>query len=234
MVEGPRAVRTAVEAGAAVEAVFFEPGRHDDLVFDLTSQGIAVRPLAAGVLDRVLSTTSPQPIAVVVARPDTAAPPPPGRAGEGPVLVLAGIGDPGNVGTIIRSVVASGSGPVLIGPGTADPFGPKAVRASAGTVFHAAVHEVDDLRSALGDLRSSGHSILGAAPRGGQAHHDADLTGAIALVLGGETAGLPEAVADDALVSIPQIGPAESMNVAMAATVLVFEAARQRRQDERP
>jgi TrmH family RNA methyltransferase len=227
VVEGPRAVRTAVEAGVAIEAVFVEPGRHDDLVVDLASRGIDVRPVAVGVLDRVLSTTSPQPVAAVAARPDTAGPISPGDSGFGPVLVLAGIGDPGNMGTIIRSVVAAGSGPVLVGPGSADPFGPKAVRASVGTVFHATVHEVDDLGQALSGLRASGHSILGAAPRGGQPHHEADLTGRTVLVLGGETSGLPDAVAGDGLVSIAQTGPAESLNVAMAATVLVFEAARQ-------
>jgi TrmH family RNA methyltransferase len=219
-------VITAVEAGAAVEAVFVETGAHQDLVARLRAEGVDVRPVRPGVLDRVLSTTSPQPLAAVAARPDPA-----GRRpgdGDGPVLVLAGVGDPGNVGTIIRSAVAGGAGPVLLGPHCADPFGPKAVRASAGTVFSASVGEVGDLNEALAELRRSGHTVLGAAPRGGRAHHDLDLTAPTVVVLGGEVAGLPEGVVPDATVSIPQPGPVESMNVAMAASVLVFEAARQR------
>lgn len=220
-------MRTAIEAGAVVDAVFVDAGLDDERITDLVPGGTDVRPVAPGVLDRVLSTTSPQPVAAVVARPDTSHPP--GEAfGSGPVLVLAGIADPGNMGTIIRSAVASGAGPVLVGPNSADPFGPKAVRASVGTVFHAVVHEVIDLGGALAGLRGSGHTVLGAAPRGGRPYDETDLTGPTALVLGGETAGLPEVVADDARVTIPQLGPAESINVAMAATVLLFEAARQR------
>lgn len=234
VVEGPRAVATAVEAGATVQAVYVEVDSHRELGAELAARGLEIRPVAVGVLDKVLSTASPQPIAAVVARPETATPIGTARAGSGPVLVLAGVSDPGNMGTILRSVVASGAGPVLIGPSSADPFGPKAVRASVGTVFHADVHELDDLSTVLGELRAAGWSILGAAPRDGRPHDQVDLTGPTVLVLGGETSGLPDAVAEDDVVSIPQLGPAESMNVAMAATVLVFEAARQRSRGEMP
>jgi TrmH family RNA methyltransferase len=230
VVEGPRAVQSAIDAGATVEAVFVEPDRHRELAADLARRGIDVRPVATGVLGAVLSSRSPQPVAAVVTRPDTAERAP--GSGSGPLLVLAAVGDPGNVGTIVRSAVSAGAGPVLVGPETADPFGPKAIRASAGSVFQTTVAEVEDLEGAVGRLRDSGHPILGAAPRGGRPHHETDLTGSPVIVLGGETVGLPEALAVDDLVSIPQAGPAESLNVAMAATVLVFEAARQRRQAE--
>jgi TrmH family RNA methyltransferase len=186
------------------------------------------------VLDRVLSTVSPQPIAAVVARPVVAATPITVEEGAGPVVVLAGVGDPGNVGTIIRSSVAAGARAVVVGPGSADPFGPKAIRSSVGSVFEAEIHEPDDLADAIGALRDVGWTVLGAAPRGGTAHYLADLVGPVALVLGGETAGLPPAIAGDSVVTIRQLGPAESMNVAMAATVLLFEAARQRNADDGP
>ena len=216
-----------MDAGASVEAVYVESGRHEQLLGDLGASGVTVRPVAPGVLDRVLSTSSPQGIAAVASRPNTDA-----RllqSGTGGVIpVLAGIGDPGNVGTIVRSAAASAAGLVIAGPRTADPFGPKAVRASVGTVFHVDVHEVEDLSKTLTDLRAAGHAVVGAAPRGGEPHDEIDLTGPTALVLGGETEGLPADVVAGDLVTIAQPGPVESMNVAMAATVLLFEAARQR------
>lgn len=219
-------MRTAVDAGAEVDVVFVEVGRHDELAADLAVNGVAVRPVAEGVLAGVLSTRTPQPVAAIAARPDTTGPRLP--VDGNPVMMLAGVGDPGNVGTIVRSAVAAGAGPVVVGPACADPFGPKAIRAAAGTVFRAAVVEVDDLALALPPLRDAGHAVYGAAPRGGRAHHDLDLTEPTVIVLGGETAGLPTAVAGDPVVSVPQPGPAESLNVAMAATVLLFEAARQK------
>lgn len=227
MVEGPRAVESTFESGASIEVVFVDAGHDHALVGDLVAAGVDVRPVEAGVLERVLSTVTPQPIAAIVARPTPPAGPIEPDEHGGPVVVLAGVGDPGNVGTIIRSAVAAGARAVVVGPGSADPFGPKAVRSSVGTVFEAEIHQPGDLGAAVTALREAGWRVWGAAPRGGVAHHLADLSSPVALVLGGETAGLPPATADT-LLTIPQIGPAESMNVAMAATVLLFEAARQR------
>ena len=228
MVEGPRGVEATLEAGAAIEVAFIESGFQSGLVDDLTAADVDIRRVESGVLERVLSTVSPQPIAAIVARPDTPGTPVAADEGSGPVIVLAGVSDPGNVGTIIRSAVAAGATAVVVGPGSADPFGPKAVRSSVGTIFEAEIHQPASLDAAISELRATGWTVLGAEPRGGTAHHLIDLSGPVALVLGGETAGLPSATAFDDSVTIPQLGPAESMNVAMAATVLLFEAARQR------
>jgi TrmH family RNA methyltransferase len=227
VVEGPRAVHAAIGSGAMLETVFVESGHDDGFVEGLTGSGINVRLAAPGVLERVLSTASPQPIAALVVRPSPPVEPQP-VAAVGPVVVLAGVSDPGNVGTIIRSSVAAGAVAVVVGPGSADPYGPKVVRSSVGTVFEAAIHEPDDLPAALIRLRSGGWRLLGTDAHAGTAHHQADLAGPVALVLGGETAGLPDDFVADELVTIPHAGPAESLNVAMAASVLLFEAARQR------
>lgn len=210
-----------------LETIFVESGYDDAFVEGLSGSGINVRLVAPGVLDRVLSTVSPQPIAALVVRLKPPAEPE-AVVAVGPVVVLAGVSDPGNVGTIIRSAVAAGAVAVVVGPGSADPYGPKVVRSSVGTVFEAAIHQPDDLAAALTRLRSAGWRLLGTDAHAGTAHHQVDLAGPVALVLGGETAGLPDDFVADELITIPHAGPAESLNVAMAASVLLFEAARQR------
>ncbi len=146
-----------------------------------------------------------------------------GRGGF--VVVAAGLADPGNVGTILRSAEAAGADAVVLTAGAVDVFNPKVVRASAGALFRVPV-AVDVAAGALGDL---GVALLGTVATGGVPYDEAPLDGACALVLGNEAHGLPPGLALDGLVSIPHAGRAESLNVAMAATVLCFEAARRRR-----
>jgi TrmH family RNA methyltransferase len=146
-------------------------------------------------------------------------------------LVAVGLQDPGNAGALLRSAAASGAGGVVFCSGCVDVYNPKAVRASAGAIFRVplcvgpAPEEMVDLMGGLG-LR-----LLAAAPDGGTDYADLDLTAPTALVFGGEAAGLPAAVRErvDGLVTVQMHRSVESMNVAMAATVLCFEAARQRR-----
>jgi TrmH family RNA methyltransferase len=141
------------------------------------------------------------------------------------IVVAAGLADPGNVGTILRSAEAAGAGAVVLTEGTVDAFNPKVVRASAGALFHVPV--VAD--AAIGDLASLGVPLLGAVAEGGLAYDRAPLDGACALVLGNEAHGLPPELVLDGFVSIPHRGRVESLNVAMAATILCFEASRRRR-----
>jgi len=112
-----------------------------------------------------------------------------------------------------------------------DPYNPKCVRASAGALFHVPLVVGGNTVQVLGQLATWGFRRMGASARAGSSLWATDLSGPLALVLGNEAAGLPPAVAAevDSLVSIPIEGRAESLNVGMAATVLVYEAARQRR-----
>lgn len=172
-----------------------------------------------------------------------------GAAAQGPTIaVLDNVRDPGNVGTVIRSADASGAAGVVFLPGTADPFGPKALRASMGSAFHipvvAAEQAVLAYRSELGVALSDrtgltahlprlltrlGYRILVADATAEQPHWRASFGGRAAVVLGSEAEG-PDPVlwAEAERVSIPMYGAAESLNVAMAAAVLLYEAARQR------
>lgn len=174
--------------------------------------------LADGVLERVATTERPQPNLAVVAMPE-----PVPLAGEF-VVVADQLADPGNLGTILRSAEAAGADAVVLTPGSVDPFNPKVVRASAGALFHMPV-----VAATLADVAGAGFRMLGTSSHLGTPHTDTDWSGHVALVLGNEAHGLPDDAPVDAWVRIEHRGRAESLNVAMAATVLLFEAARTRR-----
>ena len=226
VVEGPVLVAEAVAAGWAVEAQFVPEG--SDSVVDGAG---TVFELAGGVLERVGSTETPQPPLAIVAMPDD-------RAGDvlpaaSFVVVLDRVGDPGNLGTILRSAEAAGADLVVLTPGSVDPFNPKVVRSSAGALFHVPV-----VTAGIDDVAAAGLELFGTTSHGfpGRTvvpYTDADLTGRIAVVMGNEAAGLPDEWNDTvgpvrSWITIPHSGRSELLNVAMATTVLVFEAARQR------
>jgi TrmH family RNA methyltransferase len=147
------------------------------------------------------------------------------------VVVATDLADPGNAGTIVRTAHAAGADAVVLAAGSVDAWSPKVVRSAAGALFHVPVVVDLDAAGALARLGAAGLTRLGAVARGGVACDRADLAAPVALVLGGEAHGLaPDVLAGlDGLVSIPMPGPAESLNVAVAAGVLCFEVVRQRR-----
>ena len=149
---------------------------------------------------------------------------------EGPVLVGVGIQDPGNAGTIIRSAAAAGAAAVIFCSGSVDMYNPKTVRSSAGALFQVPVVAGDGAEEVLAELGRRDVNRMAATAAGGRDHTGVDLTAPTALVLGGETNGLPPALLDlvDGQITVPMVPGTESLNVAMAATVLCFEAARQR------
>ena len=148
----------------------------------------------------------------------------------GLVLVLSQIRDPGNAGTLIRSAAASGCGGVVFTTGSVDPFAPKTLRAAAGTVFSMPLVTKVDLGAAVTHLRSAGFSLVGADARSEASLYDLDLTAPSAIVLGNESWGLADVDAEglDSVAGIPMPGPVESLNVGVAGSLFLFEAARQR------
>ncbi len=209
VVEGMTLLRQALDAGWQVESCFVAP----DTVVDID---VPYDELAPNVIERVASTESPQPVLAVVSM----------RSSELPsdatfVLVADRLADPGNAGTIIRSAEAAGADGVAFTPGSVDPYNPKVVRASAGSMFRIPVVE-----ASLESL--SGFRRLGTSSHRGDVYTDPVYHGRVAVVVGNEAHGLDEDAAIDQWITIPHAGPAESLNVAMAATVLVFEVARQR------
>ena len=214
VVEGPGLVTQAWEAGWEIEAQFCAPGSGpvvpDGLVFDL----------APNVIERVASTEAPQPVLAVVRQRPSVLP-----DGADFVIVADRLGDPGNAGTIIRSAEAAGAQAVVFTPGSVDPYNPKVVRATAGSLFRVPVVVAE-----LHGVRAAGLRLLATSSHQGEVYDAVDLTGPVALIVGNEAHGVPDDAPVDGWITIPHQGEAESLNVAMAATVLVFEVARQRRQ----
>ncbi|MEL6985816.1 MAG: RNA methyltransferase, partial [Actinomycetota bacterium] len=153
-------------------------------------------------------------------------------ADERPILVAVELRDPGNLGTIIRTAEAAGLAGVLVTGASVDRFSPKVVRASAGSLFRLPVMSTDDPVGTVAMLQDRGRPVVAAVVASGAVPYDhQDLSGA-AILLGNEPHGLPAEVvaAVDRPVTIPMAPGVESLNVAAAASVLCFEAARQRRQ----
>ena len=146
------------------------------------------------------------------------------------VIVLAGIQDPGNVGAIIRSCAAFGATGVVAIEGTANPFGWKALRGAMGGTFRLSVASHGSLLDTIAAARDANVPLVAAIPRGGSLLPDTDLRGPVAIIMGGEGAGVSHTAvaASQKQVTIPMAEPVESLNVATATALILYEAARQR------
>jgi TrmH family RNA methyltransferase len=213
VVEGAGLIAQAVAAGWQIEAQFVAPGGQT------VACDAPVYEFGPNVIERVASTEAPQPLLAVVQQRAQALP-----RDATFVMVADRIGDPGNAGTIIRSAEAAGAQAVAFTPGSVDPYNSKVVRSSAGSLFRIPVVTCE-----ITDLRAAGLAVLATSSHHGIEYTEADLTIPVAVMVGNEAHGVAEDAPVDGWITIPHQGAAESLNVAMAATVLVFEVARQRR-----
>ena len=232
LVEGPRAVGAAIERRARVTRLYCGPGAERafaDLVGLARGAGIPLHALKEGVLEKIGTTRTPQPVLAVAEWSPTALDDVAAAGVDGFLVVTDGVADPGNLGTILRSAEAAGAAGVVVGAGGVDVRNPKVVRASAGALFGLRVAEVADAAAAIDTLRARGLRCVGAVARGGTRPGAAGLGHGCAIVVGNEAHGIsdPATTRLDGTVTLPMAGAAESLNVAMAATVLCFEAARQ-------
>ena len=228
VLEGEKLLAEALEAHVPLEAVYHAFATRVPVVEQASDRGIRVFELAAGVLERVSDTTTPQPVLAVAGCVDVALEK---LQDRGVVVVCVDVRDPGNLGTVLRSAEASGAAGVVCCGGSVDVYSPKCVRASAGALFHTLVVAGGDPHSVLETLGSWGMRRLGARRQGGSSYERVDLRPPVAIVLGNEAHGLGRTLEPliDGWVTIPMEGRSESLNVGMAAAVLCFEAARQRR-----
>lgn len=237
MLEGTKVISEALDAGVALEAVFVAPG--DDSVRPLLQRaldaGVRVHALQAGLIERVADTVTPQPVMAIAPWVDV---PLDAVRDADFIVVCVDLRDPGNAGTVLRSAEAAGASAVVFCDGSVDVFNPKTVRASAGSLFHVPVVNGGAATDVLQTLGEWGVHRLGTVACDGEsipfgrpvdAYDEIDLTRSVALVLGNEAHGLPDDLPLDGGVTIPMAGSGESLNVGMAAAVLCFEVARQRR-----
>jgi RNA methyltransferase, TrmH family len=230
-IEGPNLLGEAVRARLHIRCVFAAQGAEQLL------EGLGLAPqtevllMPAELLSSALATETPQPIAALVEAPDwTWSHILGGHRRSSPlVVVLAGLQDPGNLGTIVRSAEAFGADGILCLPGTVNAWNPKAVRASAGSVFRVPLLCVD-ADECFTRLREASIKIFATVLRGAAPAELVDLAGPVAFLIGNEGNGLPPKLAARAraAITIPCPGPVESLNAAVAAGVLLYEASRQR------
>ncbi len=232
LIEGARCIGRGVEAGFVVEELFICPdllaGRHADLIARLTNAGARCYELPEKVFEAIAYRRNPEGLVAVAAmRPLTLAKLPVVRTGL--YVIAESLEKPGNLGAICRSADAVGADGVILCDKRVDPYNPNAVRASTGTVLTVPLAEAT-VAEAAAWVRAAGVALVAATPEGGRLYTDVDLTGPVALVVGGEHDGLSDAMTAEAdiRISIPMRGAADSLNVASTATILLFEAARQR------
>lgn len=230
-IEGPHLLQEAVRAGLRVSTVFVT-AQTADLPRALgVPEDTEILLLKPDLLAPELETETPQPLAALVEMPDwTWAHVLSARATWEPlVILLAGLQDPGNLGTILRSAEAFKATGVVCLPGTVNPWNPKAVRASAGSIFRLPVISAP-AEECFAELREAGARVLATEVREAAAAETINLTGPVAVVIGNEGNGVPAEIMDraDARITIPCPGPVESLNAAVAASVLLYEASRQR------
>jgi len=233
LLDGVHLLAEARASGLFVESAAFDHAVLDQpvvrtLAEQLTSEGAEVLIVSSKVLASMSPVRTSSGVVGITKRMiqtlDSLA------FGDSPLIAVAhDVQDPGNVGAIVRSAEAAGATAVITTPASADPWGWKALRGSMGSALRVPIARagIDDTIRALQTARIATAALV---PRGGQRFFDADLRAPIAFVLGGEGAGVPDAVADTLThrLSIPMHTPVESLNVGVAAALVLYEAFRQR------
>jgi TrmH family RNA methyltransferase len=228
-IEGDHLVEEAVRSGVEFKTVFVSEGRG---VPQVVPRGVEAVRLKEDVFRSAMETQAPQGIAALFSPPQFALEDVVGSVGSAAlILVAAGLQDPGNLGTLVRSAEAFGATGVLTTPGTVSVWNQKALRASVGSVFRVPVVAVT--ASELKELKRRGVRLIGAVGSNGvgvTASHEMDFRGACAVMIGNEGNGLAAEWLEicDARVTIPCPGPVESLNAAVAGSLLLYEASRQR------
>jgi RNA methyltransferase, TrmH family len=229
--EGMHLVVEALRSGLELTTVFITHG-HESLLENLNlAESVELLSVPPDVLASAVTTESPQPIAALASprnwawdallTPQTL------------LVVLSGIQDPGNLGTILRSAEAFGATGAICLAGTVSRWNPKAMRASAGSVFRLPTLTASESKC-FERLKAAGIRTLATSSHQAQPLGSHELTGPVAIVIGSEGSGLsPELAAQcNARITIPCPGPVESLNAAVAASVLLYEASRQRSQSQ--
>lgn len=234
LAEGVRLVEEVVSSGWPVELLVYtesaaQNSRVARLLDQATSQGLETVLAGDRRMKSLSGTVTPQGVLALVRRPPTEWTDLIG-ANSSLIVVMDGIQDPGNVGTVIRAADASACDGVICLAGTSDPFAPKAVRASMGSVLHLPVYTGVHAPDVAVDLTARGMMLLVADPAAETALEDEDLRGPLALILGSEARGPGPfwQKREVRRVRIPMPGRAESLNVALAAGIILYEVVRQR------
>jgi TrmH family RNA methyltransferase len=231
-IQGMRILEEAIRSGLKFKAVFFRASaenRAERLLPQLAAH-VETLLLPDKLFASAVPSETPQGVAALVrCKPfrleDVLA-----KSQAGPLLAIAGVQDPGNLGTIVRSAEAFGASGVLLGEGTVSSFNSKVVRASAGSVFRLPIVQTK-LPGILDQMRDRGLRLIATSSHQGTPLDQATLTGPLAVFIGNEGAGLPRDLLAEMteIVAIPHAPSVESLNAGVAASIVLYEAARQKR-----
>ena len=227
LLEGKRAVGDALSAGVSLQEIFIA----DDLEVE-GNWDVPVHVVGGRVIKALSDAVTPQGVVAVAEMPTA----PLGALADTDLsLILDGVSDPGNAGTLIRTAAAAGVGVVVFPKGSVDPFSPKCVRAAAGSLFATKIVVDVDTEEAIRFAGAGGAKMIATAMTG-TPYDGCDMTGRVAIVAGNEAWGIDNAhrALCDEVISIPIVGQIESLNVAVATGVVLFESLRQRRLSSGP
>jgi RNA methyltransferase, TrmH family len=238
-IEGLRILEEAIRSGLRFSSVFFRESAQDRANRLLPQIGAQVETLLLPdkLFDSLVPSESPQGVAALVRLKEFSLDDVAERLQVGPLVVVAGVQDPGNLGTMLRSSEAFGSAGVVLGEGTVSVFNSKVVRASAGSVFRLPIVHgqgksgTAKLEEVSGKLRSQGVRLIATSSHKGTPLDQADLASPAAIFFGNEGSGLPrDLIAKmDEVIAIPHTPQVESLNAGVAASIVLYEAARQRK-----
>ena len=235
-ITGFHAVEEALAAGRALDRIVLARGRHGERIESIVrlakSRGVPVRFEDRAQIDRLVGSREHQGVAALasaraaVGLEDLLAK----KTERGLLIFLDGIEDPHNLGAIARSALAAGAGGIVVPERRAAGLTDTAERASAGALAHLPVARVKNLVRAMEEAKEAGYWMIGLDERAEKNYTDVDLKGSVGIVLGREGEGLHELTRTscDFLVSLPTAGPVRSLNVSVAAGIVLFEAVRQR------
>jgi 23S rRNA (guanosine2251-2'-O)-methyltransferase len=234
VVYGINAVKEAIEA-RPVEYVLFSEGHHrgrlQELIDACRAHGVSVRFAPASALERLAGSVQHQhAVAICSAKPYQCLESLLGAPSPVLLVALDGVEDPGNLGAVVRTAVAAGASGAIIPERRAAGLTPAVARAAAGALEHLPVARVPNLTRALAGLKMHNIWVYGFEPKAGKSYLEVDYQRPCVLVLGGEGVGLHRLVREicDELAQLPIYGPVESLNVSVAAGIVLYEAARQR------
>jgi TrmH family RNA methyltransferase len=235
-IEGLRMIEEAIRSGLRFRAVFFRESAQDRAERLLPQIGAHVETLLLPdkLFDASVPSETPQGVAALVRLKESSLDDvlEKERLQVGPIMALAGLQDPGNLGTILRSAEAFGSAGIILGEGTVSPLNAKAVRASAGSIFRLpVVTAAAALEDVVTKLRVQNVRLIATSSHKGTTLDQANLTGSIAVFIGSEGSGLTRGLMTqmDEVVAIPHTAQVESLNAGVAGSIILYEAARQRK-----
>jgi TrmH family RNA methyltransferase len=234
-IEGARIVEEAIRSGLRFKAVLFKQSAQNlsERLLPQIGSHVETLLLPDSIFDSTVPSETPQGVAALVRLRESKLDDLVERLQVGPIMVVVGLQDPGNLGTLLRSAEAFGSAGVLLGEGTVSPFNSKVIRASAGSIFRlpfVLAKAKGGTEGALSKLRNQSVRLVATSSHKGIAIHESRLTGPLAMFIGNEGAGLSRTLMAqvDELVAIPHSTHVESLNAGVAASILLYEAARQR------